>query len=443
MEQEPTNEKYFDSQLVEADELAAKGRKAFLSYAWKLNMLYDDSYASSETSNNNPYSDDEFTNDLTFKDHDLEIAFDYYQQALAKYEKILGPDHIKTAEILANCGDVCSELKYDYVTARQYYDRAFPIYRKEKPNSRDLAVLYENYGSFCYQMNDLLTSLDYYHKSLTLYNKLTICGEEFDTSNLKERINEAEKRLGLHVVVIDDKYGFADIDEHVVIPCQWNKVDDFSEGLAGVADGDNLWGYINYLGELAIPCEYKMASPFNDGMAIVQDNTERVFPQYRYIGNEGNFIAFEQELSFSEIETIYQAKVLASFGKYEEAADRISPVVKSAFPIDNHPRDTLILYLMISKQYEKVIDWCKRIISHDERGWSWPYILLGNCYEEGLGVEKNLLEAFRCYNNVHLAKMANEENLKEIDKFLDRHPEMLELPEVQNALAPFDENEDY
>lgn len=196
--------------LLEADELAGKGHKAFLSYTWKLKKKCDDSFDSSET---NPYSDDGWANDISYPEHDLEFAFDYYQQALARYENILGPDHIKTAEILASLGDVCMDPMYDNCISRDYYERALPVYEKKKSNSRDLAAIYENLGIVCSLMNDLLSSLDYNYKSLSQYKKLAICGEEWDISQLKENISEAEDKLGLHVVMENDKYGFADKDE--------------------------------------------------------------------------------------------------------------------------------------------------------------------------------------------------------------------------------------
>jgi hypothetical protein len=62
-----------NEELQKADELAASGDKAFLSYTWKLNKSSDDSSKSSDT---NPYSDDTWANDISYPEHDLELAFD-------------------------------------------------------------------------------------------------------------------------------------------------------------------------------------------------------------------------------------------------------------------------------------------------------------------------------------------------------------------------------
>ena len=119
--------------LLEADDLAEKGDNAFMSYTWKLNRTCVDYHLFPET---NPYSDDKWANDVSYPEHDLELAFDYYQQALARYEKILGPDHIKTAEILASLGDVCGDPMYDNCISRDYYERALPVYEKKKSNNK-------------------------------------------------------------------------------------------------------------------------------------------------------------------------------------------------------------------------------------------------------------------------------------------------------------------
>ena len=248
-----------NTELLIADELADKGNKAFLSYTWKLNVSLDDSYDSSGT---NPYSDDSWANDVSYPERDLELAFDYYQQALAKYQVILEPDDIKIGEMLFNCGKVSMDPMYDHVIALDYLKRALPIYQKKKPYSRDLAVLYEDLGLVCFSMNDLLSSLDYYYKSLSQFNKLAICGEDEDISQLKENISEVEDKLGLHVVEENDKYGFADRDGQIIIPCVWKYAKGFSEGLAPVMNDEGKTDYINYHGEIVISNVIVMVSHF-------------------------------------------------------------------------------------------------------------------------------------------------------------------------------------
>ncbi len=423
-----------NTDMVIADELAGKGHKAFMSYTWKLNKSHDDSYDSSEA---NPYSDDKLANDISFPEHDLELALDYFQQALAKYEGVLGSGHIKVGEMLFNCGRVCMDPMYDDSTARKFLERALPIYEEQKRYSRDMAVLYEDLGTVCDAMNDLPSALDYYHKALSLYNQLSIIGEEEDFSELLERIKEAEKKFGLHIVHEGNKCGFADIDNNIVIPCIWSDVQEFDEGLCGVKDDNQLCGFINYHGEVVIPCIYEDAFSFKNGMAYVAD---KVFN--KYIDRDGEYIATESESKPEHIEAIYRAGVLARFGKYAEAAECILPAVSS---LDANPMKSLLLYYTLAEQYDKLIERCNKIVKYDERSELvvLARLLLGTAYEEGKGVKQDLIQAFRYFNAVRLENNISDDDYQQVDAFLKRHPEMLELPEVKNALAPFDEDNDF
>ena len=425
--------------LYEADDLADKGQKAFLSYTWKLNKSLDDSFESSEA---NPYSDDDWANDVSYPEHDLELAFDYYQQALAKYQQILEPDDIKIGETLFNCGRVSMDSMYDDVIALDFFKRALPIYLKRKPYSRDLAILYEDLGSVCYAMNDLLSSLDYYHKSLSLFNMMILCGEKEDISELKEKIAETDSKLGLHIVHDGNKYGFADKDDNIVIPCIWNEVQEFSEGLSLVKDDKGLYGFIDYHGNLVIPCIYKDADSFKNGLAYVEENVDDNFPHTFYIESDGNVVASDFELKPSQIEAVYKSSILARFGKHAEAAECISPALGS---LDSRPAKQYLTYLALAEQYDKLIERCNKIIKYDERSELVVLadILLATAYEEGKGVEKDLIQAFRYYDSVRQERDISDKDYQQVDEFLKRHPEMLELPEVQSALAPFDDDEEY
>lgn len=428
-----------NSELLLADELAEKGHKAFLSYTWKLNKSHDDSFKSSEA---NPYSDDDWANIVSYPEHDLELAFDYYQQALAKYQAILEPDDINIGETLFNCGRVSMDPMYDHVIALDFFKRALPIYLKRKPYSRDLAILYEDLGSVCYAMNDLLSSLDYYHKSLSLYNMMNLCGEEEDISELKEKIAKADNKLGLHIVHEGNKCGFADKDDNIVILCIWSDVQEFSEGLCGVKDDNQLCGFINYHGELVIPCVYKDAYSFKNGMAYVEENIDDDFPHTIYIKSDGDFVASDFELKTNQIEAVYKSSILARFGKHAEAAECIVPAISS---LDPKPMRLLLLYYTLAEHYDKLIERCNKIIKYDERSELvvLAKLLLATAYEEGKGVEQDLIQAFRHFNAVRLENSISNYDYQQVDDFLKRHPEMLELPEVQSALAPFNDDEDY
>ena len=87
---------------------------------------------------------------------------------------------------------------------------------------------------------------------------------------------------GYAAVQKDGKWGFVDEAGQCVIPCQYDEVGDFSEGLAAVKDADHngkgeQWAYIDTKGEIQIdfyPYEATegrrvLAGEFHDGMAFV------------------------------------------------------------------------------------------------------------------------------------------------------------------------------
>ena len=376
-----------DPSLVAADNLAEKGKMAFLSYTWKLNKKCDDSYDSSEI---NPYSDEKWANDVSCPEYDLKLAFDFYQQAL-------------------------------------------PIYQEQKRYSRDMAVLYEDLGTVCDAMNDMPSALDYYYKALSLYNQLSIIGEEEDFSELLERIKDAEKKFGLHIVHEGNKCGFADKDNNIVIPCIWNDVQEFDEGLCGVKDDNQLCGFINYHGEVVIPCIYKDAYSFENGLAYVEENVDDDFPHTFYIESDGSVIASDFELKTNQIEAVYKSTIFARFGKHAEAAECILPAIGT---LDPKPKRLLMLYLTLSEQYDKLIEICNKTIMYDGRSELVVIarLLLAMAYEEGKGVEQDLIQAFRYFDSVRFENNISDDDYKQVDEFLKRHPD---------ALAPLDEDEDF
>lgn len=74
---------------------------------------------------------------------------------------------------------------------------------------------------------------------------------------------------------LEGKWGFIDINSgKVVIPAAYEKVWDFNEGLAAVADESNKVGYININGELVIPMQDVDHRPgyysFDNGISIME-----------------------------------------------------------------------------------------------------------------------------------------------------------------------------
>lgn len=68
------------------------------------------------------------------------------------------------------------------------------------------------------------------------------------------------------------KWGFVDPDGHEVIPCKWEDVGFFSEGLAYIEDAFGRIGFIDKKGKVVIPCQWEDVAPFLHGKAFVKDS---------------------------------------------------------------------------------------------------------------------------------------------------------------------------
>lgn len=117
---------------------------------------------------------------------------------------------------------------------------------------------------------------------------------------------ESPFRNGLAAASIGDgskkRYGFINRSGRLVIPCRWNRVCGFSEGLAAVEDEHGKWGFIDNKGKLVIKCKY--AVPWNElcefwmqpmiffhrGKVLVREESNKSFKEY-YIDKSGNVIS--------------------------------------------------------------------------------------------------------------------------------------------------------
>ena len=69
---------------------------------------------------------------------------------------------------------------------------------------------------------------------------------------------------------LDWKWGFIDVRGRVVIPAIYQKVGDFSQGLAPVQEKtDGLWGFIDQTGQMVIAPRFNTAGLFSNGLAEV------------------------------------------------------------------------------------------------------------------------------------------------------------------------------
>lgn len=82
---------------------------------------------------------------------------------------------------------------------------------------------------------------------------------------------------GLERFIVNQKYGYRDIDGKEIIKPQFFDACDFSEGLACVRKGKtSSWGYIDKTGQFVIPPTFKQAKPFREGLAAVLAAVEEV-----------------------------------------------------------------------------------------------------------------------------------------------------------------------
>lgn len=91
-------------------------------------------------------------------------------------------------------------------------------------------------------------------------------------------------------------YGFIDKMGKEITKIEYDKVHNFSEGLAKVSK-NKKWGFIDATGKEIIPLQYDNALSFHNGLASIQQNG-----QYGFINKTGEIIIpmqFEDSLSFT------------------------------------------------------------------------------------------------------------------------------------------------
>ena len=71
-------------------------------------------------------------------------------------------------------------------------------------------------------------------------------------------------------------WGFINKKGQTVIPCKYDTVFSFHEGLAAIMLG-NKWGYIDKTGKVIVPSQYGKVFDFKDGLALVSSNSKYGF----------------------------------------------------------------------------------------------------------------------------------------------------------------------
>jgi hypothetical protein len=85
------------------------------------------------------------------------------------------------------------------------------------------------------------------------------------------------------------KAGLLDQNGKVIVPIQYDDIDEFSEGLACVTVGRSAYkrkcGFINMTGKVVIPLKYDFADSFSEGLAVV-----RLDGKYGFINKRGKVV---------------------------------------------------------------------------------------------------------------------------------------------------------
>jgi len=85
-----------------------------------------------------------------------------------------------------------------------------------------------------------------------------------------------------------DKYGFTDRNRKLVVPCQWDEVQNFRDGMAQVKK-DDKWGVVNASGTLVVPCQWDVICIYSDEAVFVGNYDESGYSYCRcgYVDKHG------------------------------------------------------------------------------------------------------------------------------------------------------------
>lgn len=89
----------------------------------------------------------------------------------------------------------------------------------------------------------------------------------------------------------NEKMGLKRLDGNLIIPCEYDIVQDLSEGMSAVCKG-NLWGYVDSLGSNIIPCSY-YSEHYYDGELIDDDWGEGGAPDEAHDFHEGMVVVMK------------------------------------------------------------------------------------------------------------------------------------------------------
>ena len=154
-------------------------------------------------------------------------------------------------------------------------------------------------------------------------------GDSADSQSVnEEKKNYQFADMGLEPFVDSDgKWGFADRSGNVVIPCRYDNVKGFSDGVATVAvcgdDGDLKWGVIDGEGTHTVPCKYDYVRWFHSGMAAA-----KIHGKWGFIDRCGNPLTeFKYERTEECIEGMAHVGLDGKFGFVDSTGREVIPCI--------------------------------------------------------------------------------------------------------------------
>lgn len=117
-------------------------------------------------------------------------------------------------------------------------------------------------------------------------------------------------------------YGLVNTAGKEILPCRYDKIYGFYEGMARVVD-NRKYGFVNLSGQLLIPCQYGSAASFSEGLAAVEVNNK-----WGYIDRTGKMIispVYEYAESFSEDRAAFRSG--EKYGFIDKSGSIVIPAI--------------------------------------------------------------------------------------------------------------------
>lgn len=200
-------------------------------------------------------------------------------------------DALKAWKKFQDIGDYKESKQHIYQIASRYeqaqdYAQAVEIYSSilEYSDSQEriyqIASRYEQAHDF-YEAVEVYSSISEYSDSQERIQFI---------QDTREYVSVGAFHDGLAVIcrrkenkAFDYTYGYIDATGTLIIPCEWERAEDFHEGFAAVQTttkyGDYKWGFIDTSGKLIAECQWDEVYPFSEGLACVITNDEYNHPE--------------------------------------------------------------------------------------------------------------------------------------------------------------------